>query len=133
MPDPTPYAVTLAEDIAHGLDQLTEHLAQAPPRQAAKILGRVLDADEGVLGRMTRLMAAGSQIAQLRAQAGALPPEVALALGRAAHELNDIALDLDLDLDEHVDDIHRLANPPTAAHPAVAKPVASDMVVRRHR
>ncbi|MGY4957921.1 hypothetical protein [Streptomyces nigrescens] len=129
MPDPTPYAVTLAEDIAHRLDQLTEHLAQAPPRQAAKILGKVLDADEGVLGRMTGLMATGSQIAQHRAQAGALPPEVALALGRAAHELNDIALDLD----EHVDDIHRLANPPTAAHPAVAKPVASDMVVRRHR
>ncbi|MET7795347.1 hypothetical protein [Streptomyces decoyicus] len=129
MPDPTPYAVTLAEDIAHGLDQLTEHLAQAPPRQAAKILGNVLDADEGVLGRMTGLMATGSQIAQHRAQAGSLPPEVFLALGRAANALHDIALDLD----EHADDIRRLANPPTAAHPAVSKPVATDMVVRRHR
>ncbi|WP_432141054.1 hypothetical protein [Streptomyces sp. bgisy084] len=129
MPDPTPYAATLAEDIAHGIDQMAEHLAQAPPRKAAKILGKLLDAHEGVLGRMTRLVAIGSQIAQHRAQDGTLPPEVALALGRAANELNDIALDLD----EHADDIRRLANPPTAAHPAVAKPVASDMVVRRHR
>lgn len=129
MPDPTPYAVTLAKDIAHQLNQLTEHLAQAPPRQAAKILGTVLDADEGVLGRMTGLMATSSQIAQHRAQAGFFPPEVSLALGRASNDLHDIALDLD----EHTDDIHRLANPPTATHPAAAKPVASDMVVRRHR
>ncbi|MFI0711339.1 hypothetical protein ACH4SK_11895 [Streptomyces inhibens] len=129
MPDPTPYAVALADDIAHRLNQLTEHLAQAPPRQAAQILGRILDADEGVLGRMAGLMATGSQTAQHRAQAGAFPPEVFLALGRAANELHNIALDLD----EHADDIHHLATPPTAAHPAVAKPVASDMVVRRHR
>ncbi|MFC5253045.1 hypothetical protein [Streptomyces nigrescens] len=129
MPDSTPYAVALAEDIARRLHRLSEHLAQAPPRQAAQILGKVLDADEGVLGRMTGLMATGSQIAQHRAQAGSFPPEVFLAVGRAANELHDIALDLD----EHADDIHRLATPPTAAHPAVAKPVASDMVVRRHR
>lgn len=129
MTDPTPFAVALAEDIAHRLGLLTEHLAQAPPRQAAQILEKVLDADEGVLSRTTGLMVTGSQIAQHRAQVGAFPLEICLALGRAANALNDIALDLD----EHTGDIHHLADPPAASHPAVAKPLASDMVVRRHR
>ncbi|MGW3009591.1 hypothetical protein ACWC9R_12245 [Streptomyces sp. NPDC001219] len=129
MPDPTPYAVALAEDIAHRLGQLTEHLAQAPPRQAAQILGTVLDAEEGILGRATGLMATGSSFARHHAQAGSFPPEVWLALGRAANELNDICLDLD----EHADDIRRLARPPGAEHAVAVKPVASDMVIRRRR
>ncbi|MCZ1006860.1 hypothetical protein [Streptomyces lydicus] len=129
MPDPTPYAVALAEDIAHRLGQLTEHLGQAPPRQAAQILDKVLDAEEGILGRTTGLMATGSSFAQHHAQAGSFPPEVWLALGRAANELNDICLDLD----EHADDIRRLALPPGTEHAVAAKPVASDMVIRRRR
>ncbi|MFJ8676338.1 hypothetical protein [Streptomyces sp. NPDC093589] len=129
MPAPTSEAVALADDIARRIGQLTEYLAQAPPRQAARILAKVLDADEGVLGRMTGLMAAGSRFAQHHAQAGTFPPEVWLALGRAANELDDIGLDLN----EHADEIQRLAAPPASEHTVATKPVASDMVVRRRR
>ncbi|MFP8959219.1 hypothetical protein ACLIYP_01415 [Streptomyces nanhaiensis] len=129
MTDSTPYAVTLAEDITRRLGQLTEYLAQAPPRQAAQILGKVLDCDDGVLGQVTALLATGSHFAKHHARAGTFPPEVWLALGRASNELHDIGLDLD----EHLADIERLAAPPAAAGATTAKPVASDMVVRRRR
>ncbi|MFD8590803.1 hypothetical protein ACFV1B_14855 [Streptomyces sp. NPDC059637] len=129
MTDPMPCSVALAEDITHRLGQLTEYLAQAPPRQAAQILGKVLDSDEGILGQVTALLATGSYFAQHHARIGTFPPEVWLALGRASNKLHDIGLDLD----EHLADIQRLAASATAANAAAPKPVASDMVVRRRR
>ncbi|MFF3125884.1 hypothetical protein ACFVRD_26950 [Streptomyces sp. NPDC057908] len=123
MPHPYPYADYLADTIARQLTQLADHLSQLPADQVPQLLGRVLDPDDGVLGRFTGLLVAGSAFAKDRAERGALPPEVWLALGRAANELHDIGLDLD----EHTDSL-------TTGTPSVAKPaVASPLVVRRHR
>ncbi|MCY0940252.1 MULTISPECIES: hypothetical protein [Streptomyces] len=116
----------LARQIARQIAQLNEHLSVASPEEAARILGRVLDPEEGVLGSLTTLVATGSRFAQDRARAGVLPPEVWLALGRAANELHDIALDLD----DHAADIHRLTQQRTAA---TLPPAPSALVARRHR
>ena len=117
---------TLTRHIAQQIALLNEQLITARPQQAARILGRVLDPEDGILGRLTTLMATGSRFAQDRATAGALPPEVWLALGRAANELHDIGLDLD----EHAADIQEVAQAPAAAP---VPPVASALVARRHR
>ncbi|MFF4161556.1 hypothetical protein [Streptomyces sp. NPDC001678] len=53
MPDPTPYPVLLADNIARQLGLLAQHLAQAPPEQTAQILGRALDVKNGILGQVT--------------------------------------------------------------------------------
>ncbi|MFE4017970.1 hypothetical protein ACFXPZ_11235 [Streptomyces sp. NPDC059101] len=127
MPDPTPSSVRLADDIARQLSLLTQRLSQAPPREAAQILGKVLDYDDGVLGRVTELVATGSRFAQDRSQRGLLGPEVWLALGRAANELDSVGADLD----EHTGTIKQLAKPSPAAGSPAPKPVASAMVVRR--
>ncbi|MFJ6934667.1 hypothetical protein ACIQV2_15835 [Streptomyces globosus] len=125
MTDPTPDPVLLARHIAQQISRLTDHLAVAPPQQAAHILGHVL-APDGVLDGMTGLVAAGSRFAKDRATSGALPPEVWLALGRASNDLDAICGDLA----EHTDDIHRLTQTPATA---TARPVASALVARRHR
>ncbi|MFJ5546688.1 hypothetical protein [Streptomyces sp. NPDC093225] len=117
---------TLIRHITQQIALLNEHLITARPQQAARILGRVLDIEEGILGGLTALMATGSRFAQDRAIAGDLPPEVCLALGRAANELHDIGLDLD----EHAEDLHRFSQAPAVA---TVPPVASALVARRHR
>ncbi|MFB7781343.1 hypothetical protein ACFC1D_01345 [Streptomyces vinaceus] len=115
----------LARQIAQQIAALNEYLIVASPQQAARILGQVLEPEEGVLGSLTTLMATGSRC-EGPALKGALPPEVWLALARAANELHDIALDLD----EHAEDLHQLAqSPPTSVLP----PAPSPLVVRRHR
>ncbi|MEV5878073.1 hypothetical protein AB0L75_28370 [Streptomyces sp. NPDC052101] len=129
MSDPSPYSVQLAASVARQIDQLTRHLAQSPPREAAQILGAVLDYDEGILGRVTDLVGAGSRFAQDHSQRGILPPEVWLALGRAANELDSVGVDLA----EHTDAIQQLTGPPTPTSSPTPKPVASAMVVRRRR
>ncbi|MER5851308.1 hypothetical protein ABT126_30875 [Streptomyces sp. NPDC002012] len=123
MPHPYPYADYLADSIARQLTQLADHLTELPADQAPLLLGRVLDPEDGVLGRFTGLLVAGSAFAKDRAERGALPPEVWLALGRAANELHDIGLDLD----EHTETL--TTGTPSAAKPAAASP----LVVRRHR
>lgn len=116
----------LARQTSQQIALLNKHLTVAPPQEAALILGQVLDPDEGILGSLTALVATGSRFAQDRASAGLLPPEVWLALGRAANELNDIALDLD----NHAEEIQRLTRQqPSATVP----PVPSALVARRHR
>ncbi|MFE9407440.1 hypothetical protein ACFYN0_01350 [Streptomyces sp. NPDC006704] len=130
MTGPNPSPIQLADDIARQLSQLTQHLSQSPPHEAAQILGKVLDYDEGILGRVTALVATGSHFAQDRSQRGTLPPEVWLALGRAANELDNVGADLD----EHTDTIRQLATPsPPPASRAAAKTMATAMVVRRRR
>lgn len=116
----------LARQTARQIALLNDHLTVALPQDAARILGQVLDPEEGILGSLTALVATGSRFAQDRASAGLLPPEVWLALGRAANELNDIALALD----DYAEDIHRLTrHQQTPAGP----PVPSALVARRHR
>ncbi|MFF0448015.1 hypothetical protein ACFYT4_16670 [Streptomyces sp. NPDC004609] len=129
MTDTTSGPVRLAGDIAHQIDQLAEQLLQAPPPLAAQIIATVLDPENGVLSRFTTLVATGSHFAKGHAENGLLPPEVWLALGRAANELHDIGLDLD----EHTDTLRELARPaPPGATPSVAKHV-SPLIARRHR
>ncbi|MEU6353068.1 hypothetical protein ABZ896_27695 [Streptomyces sp. NPDC047072] len=123
------YSVRLADDIASQLALLTQLLDHAPPQEAAQILGKVLDYEEGLLGRVTELVATGSRFAQDHSQRGILHPEVWLALGRAANELGSVGEDLN----EHTGTIKQLATPATPSTNPSARPAGSAMVVRRHR
>ncbi|MFD9327808.1 hypothetical protein [Streptomyces sp. NPDC060065] len=130
MTNPPPLtSVRLADDIARQLSQLTQLLATSPPHEAAQILGKVLDYDEGLLGRVTDLVATGSRFAQDHSQRGILHPEVWLALGRAANEFDSVGEDLN----EHTGTIKQLATPATLSTSPTARPAGSAMVVRRHR
>ncbi|MEV5979665.1 hypothetical protein [Streptomyces sp. NPDC052114] len=129
MTDLSTYPVRLAEDITNLIKTLDDYLYQAPPSQAGEILGKVLDPEHGVLTRVTDLMSTGSRIAQNQAHRGMLPPEVWLAMGRAANELHSVGTDLD----EHAATFKQLGTPPAAASTTPPKPVASAMVVRRSR
>ncbi|WP_216588009.1 hypothetical protein [Streptomyces brasiliscabiei] len=122
-------SVQLADAIAVQLGQLRRHLALAPPHEAAQILAHVLDYDTGLLGEVTELVSIGSRFARVNSERGVLPPEVWLALGRAANELNSVGVDLN----EHTGTIKQVAAPtPPSSRPAAA-PVASAMVIRRRR
>lgn len=127
MQQATPYPVQLADDIARQLGQFAYHLSQLPADEATQVIARVLDPEDGVLGRFTHLVATGSHFAKGQAERGALQPEVWLALGRAANQLHDIGLDLD----EHAEELTALSTRtgPTPEPPASAAP----LVVRRHR
>jgi hypothetical protein len=129
MTDTTSYPARLADDIAGLLDTLNEHLIQATPQEAAQILATVLDGENGVLGRMTGLMVTGSHFAKDLSTRGLLPPEIPLALGRAANELHDIGLDID----EHTDSISALAGPPPRADTPPPRPAVSGTPAGRRR
>ncbi|MFE9976494.1 hypothetical protein ACFYRD_38805 [Streptomyces hirsutus] len=122
-----PYPVRLADEISRQLGQLTDHLSQLPPPQAAQVIARILDPDNGVLGGVTHLVITGSHFAKDQAERGALPAEVWLALGRAANELHDISLDLD----EHQDLLQHLGTRPATS--AAKPPAPAPLVVRRRR
>ncbi|KUM99913.1 hypothetical protein AQI95_35955 [Streptomyces yokosukanensis] len=129
MPHPTPNPARLAEDIGRQIGQLAHLLAQAPPHQAAQLLGAVLDAETGVLTQVTELIGTGSRFAKDHSERGLLPPEVWLALGRAANDLERVGTDLD----EHTDTIRSHAHRPRPAGSPAPQPVASALVVRRRR
>lgn len=129
MTDLSSYPVRLAEGIAGLVRVLDEHLTGAAPHQAAEILGTILDIEDGLLAGVTDLVETGSRFAQNQAHRGILPPEVWLAMGRAANELHSVGTDLD----QHAATLKKLAAPPATATPAQPKPVASAMVVRRSR
>jgi hypothetical protein len=129
MTDLSSYPVRLAEDITSLLKTLDDHLAQAAPRQAAEILGTVLTYDDGVLTRVTDLIATGSRFAQDQAQRGTLPPEVWLAMGRSANELGNIGCELG----GHADALRQFGAPSSAVGTTPVKPVPSALVVRRSR
>ncbi|MFG2924216.1 hypothetical protein ACGFYA_22265 [Streptomyces sp. NPDC048305] len=127
MSHPTSHPLRLADGITRQLGQLADHLSQLPAPQAAQVIARVLDPDDGVLGGVTHLVITGSHFAKGEAERGDLPAEVWLALGRAANELHDISLDLD----EHQDLLRHLGTRPAIT---VAKPPApAPLVARRHR
>ncbi|WP_406357256.1 hypothetical protein OHB56_32930 [Streptomyces sp. NBC_01635] len=127
MPRTAPYPIRLADEIARQLGRLTDHLSQLPAPEAAQVIARVLEPQDGVLGRVTHLVVTGSHFAKDQAERGILPAEAWLALGRAANELHDIALDLD----EHTDALTELTTRP-APIPA-PPPNAAPLVVRRRR
>lgn len=122
-------SIQLADAITAQLGQLRRHLALAPPREAAQILANVLDYDTGLLGEVSELVSTGSRFAKVNSERGVLPPEVWLALGRAANELNSVGVDLT----EHTGAIQKVAAPAVASSSPTAAPVASAMVVRRRR
>ncbi|BCM71249.1 hypothetical protein EASAB2608_06583 [Streptomyces sp. EAS-AB2608] len=124
---PTQNTTLLADEITRRLAQLSRALDQLPADQALKVIAHILNPDDGVLGRFTQLVEAGSRFAKDQAERGALPAEVWLALGRAANELYGIGCDLD----DHKDTLVQLG---TRAGPAPAKPVVpAPLVARRHR
>ncbi|MEW1599427.1 hypothetical protein [Streptomyces sp. NPDC093808] len=127
MSHPAPYPVKLADEITRQLGQLADRLSQLPPPQAAQVIARILDPDNGVLGGVTHLVITGSHFAKGEAERGALPAEVWLALGRAANELHDISLDLD----EHQDLLQHLGTRPATS--AAKPPAPGPLVVRRRR
>lgn len=122
-------SVQLAEAIARQLGQLRRLLALAPPHEAAQILAGVLDYDTGILGEVTQLVETGSRFAKAHSEHGVLPPEVWLALGRAANELDSVGGDLA----EHTGTIKQVARPTAPSSRPTAAPVASAMVIRRRR
>ncbi|MFF2508697.1 hypothetical protein ACFVTY_35830 [Streptomyces sp. NPDC058067] len=122
-------SIQLADAITAQLAQLRRHLALAPPREAAQILANVLDYGTGLLGEVTELVSTGSRFAKVNSERGVLPPEVWLALGRAANELNTVGVDLT----EHTGAIQKVAAPAVESSRPTAAPVASAMVVRRRR
>ncbi|MEV5506550.1 hypothetical protein [Streptomyces orinoci] len=126
MPNPT-YPVRLADEITRQLGQLADHLAHLPPHQATQVIAHVVDPDHGVLAGVTRLVATSSVFAKVQAERGTLPPEVWLALGRAANELDAIGGDLD----EHRDHLQQVS---TRLGTGAAKPPEpAALVVRRRR
>lgn len=127
MTAPSSHPVRLAEDITSLLKTLNDQLAQATPRQGAEILGKVLTYDDGVLTLVTDLIATGSRFAQGQAHQGALPPEVWLAMGRCANELERISAELD----GPTDAFKQFGAPSAGTTPV--KPVPSAMIVRRSR
>ncbi|WGD39803.1 hypothetical protein [Streptomyces cathayae] len=127
MPRTTPYPTRLADEIARQLGRLTDHLSQLPPHEAIQVIARVLEPQDGVLSRVTHLVVTGSHFAKDQAERGILPAEVWLALGRAANELHDIALELD----EHTDTLTELTTRPAPI--PTPPPNAAPLVVRRRR
>ncbi|MFF3372106.1 hypothetical protein ACFYXF_04010 [Streptomyces sp. NPDC002680] len=128
MTDPPLSLVPHARAIAEQLGQLAEHLSLARPHEAARILATVLSED-GILDRFTGLLITGSQSARHHSEQGVFPPEVWLAMGRAANELHDIHLDLD----EHTEVLDALAGTGTSTPTTAPNPVPTAMVVRRRR
>ncbi|MFJ9085758.1 hypothetical protein ACIRL3_25385 [Streptomyces sp. NPDC102384] len=129
MTDTISSSVQLVDAIAAQLHQLRRHLALAPPREAAQILAHVLDYDTGLLGEVTELVETGSRFAKVNSERGVLPPEVWLALGRAANELHSVGIDLT----EHTGAIQKVAAPAVESSSPTAAPIASAMIIRRRR
>ncbi|MCZ0978725.1 hypothetical protein O1L60_04245 [Streptomyces diastatochromogenes] len=90
------------------------------------VLADAFDPEHGALAGFATLAATASHFAQQQATQGLLPPEVRLALGRAANELHDIGLDLE----EHLDTLAAARTPSTLG---VKPPAPVPLVVRRHR
>lgn len=127
MPHPYPYPVWLADEITRQLSQLADQLALASSREATQLIARILNPDDGILAGVNRLVATGSVFAKNQAERGALPPEVWLALGRAANELDAIGGDLD----EHRETLRSVSTQPDTT--STIPPAPAPLVVRRHR
>ncbi|WP_282695204.1 hypothetical protein [Streptomyces sp. CC208A] len=129
-PAPTTYGAYQARSIATRLDHLNDYLTQpGTPSDTVAVLADVFDPEHGALAAFANLAATASRFAQDQATRGLLPPEVWLALGRAANELHDIGLDLE----EHLDTLTASAAPGPSAGETARPPAPAPLVVRRHR
>ncbi|MBY8847100.1 hypothetical protein [Streptomyces sp. SP2-10] len=126
MPRPTQNTARLTAEITQRLAYLSTDLHQLPADEAVRVIARILNPDDGILGAFTQLVEAGSRLAQQQAERGALPTEVWLSLGRAANELHSIGLDLD----DHKDTLVQFG---TQAGLAASKPPAPAPLVARRR
>ncbi|WP_031008904.1 hypothetical protein [Streptomyces sp. NRRL F-5727] len=116
----------LLDAIAQHLDQLADHLLQADARQAAQILARVVDLEDGVLRKLTDLVTDCSRASRNHAADGLFPPEAWLAFGRAGNTLANVSDDLD----QHRNVFEQIGK----QAPASAPPKATAFVTRgRHR
>jgi hypothetical protein len=86
------FTVGFARDTARQIDRLAEHLAAAGPDETRQILNVAADGEDGVLGRMVMLLATASYRAQHHRD-----PRAG-AYGQAAHDLHDLVLHLDAEL-----------------------------------
>lgn len=127
MPHPYPYPFWLVDEISRHLGQLSAHLADLPARQATQVIARVLDPKAGVLNGVAQLVGTSGTFAKREAERGAFPPEVWLALGRAANELDAIGDDLD----DHREAIAAAGTRPIST--AAVQPAPTPLVVRRRR
>ncbi|WP_073224444.1 hypothetical protein [Streptomyces sp. NBRC 110465] len=126
MSHPTPDPIGLADAITRQLQLLAEHVAVLPPHQATQVIAHILNPDAGLFDRVIGLVSVSSTVTRVQAERGVLPAEVALALGRAANDLDAVGADLD----EHRDTLRRFgAHPSGAAKP----PAPAPLVVRRRR
>ncbi|AIA06648.1 hypothetical protein [Streptomyces noursei] len=127
MPDPAAHPFLLANEISRQLNQLADHLARLPPDQATQVIAHVVHPDHSLLDGLAHFVATGSRFTKNQAEQGALPPEVALALGRAANEIHAVGVDLG----EHHDTLQAVSRRPHTL-PA-APPAPAPLVVRRRR
>ncbi|MGW6393100.1 hypothetical protein ACWFR1_21905 [Streptomyces sp. NPDC055103] len=129
-PDPQTYGTYQAINIASRLELLNQYLTQQglTPPDTVQVLEHTFAPEDGVLAQVTALVTAASRFAQDQATRGLLPPEVWLALGRAANELRDIGLDLE----EHIYPLSAAARSRSSGE-AAKPPAPVPLVVRRHR
>jgi hypothetical protein len=111
------FTVALAQSAARRIDRLAEHLASAGPDETRQILGDVLDAEDGVLGRVVTLLAVASYRAQHHND-----PHAAAVYAQIANDLHDLVLRLDADL-----------NPAPALPAGASSPTTTPAPVRRAR
>jgi hypothetical protein len=89
----TPYPVLLAQEISRKIEMLTERLTLAAPADAALIMEAVTDAEAGIMGHLSHLLAHASQYAHDR-----VPDDTRdlwSVLGRASNAVHNTALRLD--------------------------------------
>ncbi|WUI43250.1 hypothetical protein OG567_06580 [Streptomyces zaomyceticus] len=115
--------------MASRLDLLNQYLTQhgLTPPDTVQVLEHTFAPEDSVLAQFTVLVTTASRFAQDQATRGLLPPEVWLALGRAANQLHDIGLDLE----EHIDTLSAAHSHATGE--AAKPPTPVPLVVRRHR
>lgn len=101
-----------ATQVARRIDRLADHLSTAGPDETRRILNAVLDAEDGVLGRIITLLAAASYRAQHHGD-----PHAAV-YRQIANDLHDLVLDADAA-------VHPTPPTPTPASPALATAPAS--------
>ncbi|MFF7438969.1 hypothetical protein [Streptomyces sp. NPDC008122] len=116
----------LLDAITQYLDELAGRLRRADAQQAAQILARVVDLEDGVLRKVADLVSDGSRATRNHAADGVFPPEAWLAFGRAGNSLANLSGDLD----QHLGDFERIGE----QTPASVPPRANAFVARgRHR
>ncbi|WP_432112689.1 hypothetical protein [Streptomyces sp. S1] len=122
-------ADALTDHITQQLGQLSAHLSQAGPQEAARFLERSLVSEDGIFNGVWDLVISGGAAAQRYAEDGVFPSEVWLALGRTANALGGLATDT---LAEQQEVLRQIASRP-AVDPSAAAPAKTPALVVRGR